>query len=354
MSRFLNITAADMQKFQQQPEYMTKPKLVQIYDINYTRFTPAKKIRYLFKEPSPSEYPLDLESNYEVPIELKHDTQTNLLHPLLHCYFGKDRNDRVHCKGDDGQRHENNPEMTDVYTRRGILEKIMEFCYGKYNFCVLVSRYKGKIFMVEKPKDEDKFDEQQHGHKHHRRITQLTSIDISPELCNRNDDNVFQIAIHEANLGKYNLHYVGRAQSIKITEECRNDLNQLNKVEFISTKQVWSNMRDKSLKLLKYWLQTYLSNVRELYIAYKDTNAMVRDPIECRKTCDIPKSCFWEPSVCITFLNEFLTKVEEVTSNTDSWDTVFEFHFGALNKQVVLITKSGNAFIPKEYIDYIQ
>ncbi|XP_005186409.2 decapping nuclease DXO homolog [Musca domestica] len=352
MSLLLQINDCQLVKLQQNPEYMTRPKLVKIYDINYTRFSPAKKFRYLFKEPS--QYPLDLNNVVGDPIEIKHSTQNNLLHPLLNTYFEDYIVLLEEDIDDDDNRNANKVEMTDVYSRRGILERIMGFYYEKNDFSALVSRCNGKLFVVELPQSEDAFERNQSGNNtHHRRFCQITSVDTMPELSDCNDDNIFQVAIHEANLGKYNLHYVARAPAIKVTEASKNDLKNLRDVEFVSTKQMWSSIRDKSTKFLKYWLQSYLSNVRELYIAYKDSKGMVSSPIECWKTCDIPKNYLWKPRVCTTFLNEFLNKVEEIMANINSLDIVFEFAFNTSTRSVTYFKKSGVGFIPKEYADRI-
>lgn len=177
MSLLLQINDCQLVKLQQNPEYMTRPKLVKIYDINYTRFSPAKKFRYLFKEPS--QYPLDLNNVVGDPIEIKHSTQNNLLHPLLNTYF-EDHNEKSLLEediDDDDNRNANKVEMTDVYSRRGILERIMGFYYEKNDFSALVSRCNGKLFVVELPQSEDAFERNQSGNNtHHRRFCQITSV----------------------------------------------------------------------------------------------------------------------------------------------------------------------------------
>lgn len=68
---------------------------------------------------------------------------------------------------------------------------------------------------------------------------------------------------------------------------------------------MWRSLKDNNLKLLKYWLLAYLSNINDLYLAYKEPNAMVREPIEHLKVCDIPKVSNWtyKTNVNIQFLN---------------------------------------------------
>lgn len=55
------------------------------------------------------------------------------------------------------------------------------------------------------------------------------------------------------------------------------------------TKQMWLHLKNHDLKYLNYWIQGYLANVEDLYVAYKDKNGVVREPIEHLKVSNIPK-----------------------------------------------------------------
>lgn len=69
----------------------------------------------------------------------------------------------------------------------------------------------------------------------------------------------------------------------------RTGLNELNKMQFVAAKQMWMHLKDNDMRLLKYWIEAYLSNVGALYLGYKDKKGMIREPIECLKLRDIPK-----------------------------------------------------------------
>lgn len=69
----------------------------------------------------------------------------------------------------------------------------------------------------------------------------------------------------------------------------RTGLNELNKMHFVAAKQMWMHLKDNDMRLLKYWIEAYLSNVGALYFGYKDKKGMIREPIECLKLRDIPK-----------------------------------------------------------------
>lgn len=60
-------------------------------------------------------------------------------------------------------------------------------------------------------------------------------------------------------------------------------------MQFVAAKQMWMHLKDNDMRLLKYWIEAYLSNVGALYLGYKDKKGMIREPIECLKLRDIPK-----------------------------------------------------------------
>ncbi|XP_013116405.2 uncharacterized protein LOC106093793 [Stomoxys calcitrans] len=354
------LTVKVFTRFENKRNYFERPRLVGIYNIDHIKFNPAHRIKNHFKEPEPSSYPLDLNASEDLFGFLKYETQTNLFHPLLHAVFSGTsmlalEEERAPTTPDDIER-------TNVYTRRGILERIMEFCYTKYSFTVCVSRCNGKLFMVQQAPKKNVYNDNQS--VHHMRLSQLVFGDPTGKTSNGKgsmiyDDNVFQVLVHKTSLGKFDIYYVGRTQGIipDKAEQKINDLETLNGQRFVAVKQMLSELRNDDLKLLKYWLQGYLSNIKEIYIAYKDSDGIVREPLEYQKLSDIPKKCSWKPNVCTSFLLEFLNRVENLMSDVDSLDTVYRFTFNAKYKTVyyqIHEGKSDYSFIPHEYGEFIQ
>lgn len=54
---------------------------------------------------------------------------------------------------------------------------------------------------------------------------------------------------------------------------------------------MWYTLKHKDNKYLKFWLQSYLANVRDIYIAYK-VDGFIIDPIEHKKVANLPKVNF--------------------------------------------------------------
>uniref|UniRef100_A0A1I8NKF8 Decapping nuclease n=1 Tax=Musca domestica TaxID=7370 RepID=A0A1I8NKF8_MUSDO len=341
----LSITSKSLKKLEKKPRYMEKPNIVNVYDINHAHFKEAQSLRYVFTEPLTNEYPLNLNGEYKPLIKYEPETQLGLLKPLLYNYFG-DRNKENISKGNE------NDKLINVFTRRGILEQIMEFPYRRNDINVLISRYNGQIFIIQQQLTEKMFNINQ-GNSHYTRLCELLLKDVSEDPTTWNDENIFQVAVYEATIEKFKLHYIGRAHAIKETEGTKNYLKDLCMGSMVSIKQMWINIKDKEEKYLKYWLQAYLSNVQQIYLAIKDTNAMVTSPIQCLHTCEIPKMCTsWKPNICTTFLNNFLEHVERVMSRVNSLDTVFQVRFDAKNKTVHYVRfegKTDKTFIAKEF-----
>lgn len=153
--KILDIKSCRRPQYEKNRKYFTRPRLIGVYDIDYDKFSPTKKIRYRFKEPDLSSYPLNLNLVYGGFRTLKHETQSNLFLPLLHLI-----SNGMESMSDDEDNYgkDVDVERTDVFTRRGILENIMEFYYSKKDFDVLVSRYNGKVYMVKQPPVKDEFE----------------------------------------------------------------------------------------------------------------------------------------------------------------------------------------------------
>lgn len=226
----LSITSKSLKKLEKKPRYMEKPNIVNVYDINHAHFKEAQSLRYVFTEPLTNEYPLNLNGEYKPLIKYEPETQLGLLKPLLYNYFG-DRNKENISKGNE------NDKLINVFTRRGILEQIMEFPYRRNDINVLISRYNGQIFIIQQQLTEKMFNINQ-GNSHYTRLCELllkgiricalkfifvkllfSSIkDVSEDPITWNDENIFQVAVYEATIEKFKLHYIGRAHAIKETE----------------------------------------------------------------------------------------------------------------------------------------
>ncbi|XP_075148330.1 uncharacterized protein LOC142222201 [Haematobia irritans] len=345
----------DLKWYEQRRNFFERPRLTGLYNVDYDKFYPSDTIKYHLKSKNQIVYPLDLNGTSE--FSLKYRTQKHFYHGLMHTIFGG-----TSMFAKEKEEHAGDIELTNVYSRHGVLENIMEFCYGKLYFNVLVSRCNGQLFIIKELEKEEEFDRSQVVF-HHMRLSELVFRDSQSAVEDGRkeyDDNRFQILTHKTSLGRYNLHYVGRTQGILANgQDCMkiNDLRTLNNQRFVAVKQMWAEMKGNEQRLLKYWLQGYLSNIKDLFIAYKDSDGIVREPMEHFRLCDIPKKCSWKPNVCTVFLLSFLNKVERLMQNVDSLDTVYKFSFNGKHKTVfykIYEGKSEYSFIPNEYADFIK
>ncbi|XP_065357945.1 decapping nuclease DXO homolog [Calliphora vicina] len=195
---------------------------------------------------------------------------------------------------------------------------------------------------------------------HHGRFHKLLftdSPDNPPNIDEPGDDNIKLVGIQRSNFGKYDIIYTGEIQGIDSNEEIKDfdDIDALNSCRFVYSKQMWSRLKHKDHRYLTYWLQSYLSNVEDVYIGYKIKDGIIVQPIERKAVADIPKNRFWQPSICTGFLNEFLQNVEKCMSSVNCLNTVFLFHYDQKNKRFsyeIFKGQTEKTFISEEYMKY--
>ena len=54
-------------------------------------------------------------------------------------------------------------------------------------------------------------------------------------------------------------------------------------------KQMWCTLKNDAVTYLKYWLQGYLTNVTDVYFAYKNSSGIINEPIVRKHLSDLPK-----------------------------------------------------------------
>ena len=84
------------------------------------------------------------------------------------------------------------------------------------------------------------------------------------------------------------------------------------------------------VKQRRWWIQSALVNVTKIALAWRTDEGDV-DKIECVKTDDIPgianeNGGTWKPTSILNFLEEYLTKVGELTSSRPGKVCRFTFH----------------------------
>uniref|UniRef100_A0A1A9WPR2 Decapping nuclease n=1 Tax=Glossina brevipalpis TaxID=37001 RepID=A0A1A9WPR2_9MUSC len=259
-----------------------------------------------------------------------------------------------------------NMDKTMIFARRGALVKIMMSplmpSKENYNWVLLVSRYNDNLYLCLDKEDEPvaKISVRRY---HHTRLNQLLFSDgqhLPPDTTKPTDDNVRYSVLHTSSMGKYNFIYSGEVQGIETDEDIQDlsDLSSLNACKYVMTKQIWQKL-PYDVKLAKYaswWLHAYLSKCESIYVATKDFKSMVQEPIKETKVRSIPKDYNFNPGFLMGFLHHFLEIVEDLMSNIDSLETVYEFGFNSFDKTINCKIHSGNnrskKFISADYIKY--
>ncbi|XP_046806390.1 decapping nuclease DXO homolog [Lucilia cuprina] len=339
------ITPQTLKQYEKMNVYFTIPRLVAYYEYNHGNITPAKRIMY-YRNPTARQYPIDLNADFETYVFRESCLRSKYIELSLKY--------EMKCNGEC-----RDVEKTKVITRRGTLVHIMEACYYKQHdmLSIRVSRYNGNIYMVR----NESLSELKHStNTHHGQLEKLLFSDSPDKPAETNkpcDENNFLLGVHRSNFGKYDIIYSGEIQGIISQEKIKDfdDLEALNNCRFVFTKQMWKYIKYEEKKYLNYWLQSYLANVKDIYIGYKNKNGIIEEPIKNITTRNLPKNCFWKPSVCLGFLYDFLQNVEKHMSTVNCLNTVYMFHYNSNEKifsYEIFKGKTDKTFITEEYMEY--
>ncbi|XP_037808824.1 decapping nuclease DXO homolog [Lucilia sericata] len=336
------ITPETLKKFEENCVYFKKPELVAYYDYLDGFIVKASSIKYL-KHPDTLSYPMDLNKGFHEYTMPKTVSLSRQIKPSLIYY------DSLSDDLDDTK----NMRKTKVITRRGTLVRLMETHYNNVitDLTIRVTRYNGNLYMIldQKELSDSELNPVHTHHKHLERFIFSDAPDIPPILYEPIDENFYQIGVHRSSFGKYDIIYSGEMQGIISNEEIEDfDARTLNDCRFVFTKQMWWSYKDQDTKYLRIWLQSYLANVQDLYIGYKNRHGIIEKPIEHNKAKDLPKDRFWKPVICTGFLHEFLENVEKCMSSVNCLNTVYEFHYDQEEKSFsyeIFNGKSDKSFI---------
>ncbi|XP_037816076.1 decapping nuclease DXO homolog [Lucilia sericata] len=341
------ITPQTLKQYEKMNVYFTIPRLVAYYEYNHGKITPAKRIMY-YRNPTPRQYPIDLNAGFETYIRRKSSIRSQYIELLLKY--------EMKCNGEC-----RDVEKTKVITRRGTLVHIMESYYNKQydKLSIRVSRYNGNIYMVREELD-DSLSELKPCNTHHIQLEKFLFTDSPDKPGKTNepcDENIVLVGVHRSNFGKYDIIYSGEIQGIISQEKIKDfdDLVALNDCRFVFTKQMWKTIKNKDNKYLKYWLQSYLANVKDIYVGYKNKNGIIEEPIENITARNLPKNCFWKPSICMGLLYDFLQNVEKRMSTVNCLNTVYMFHYNPEEKifsYEIFKGKTDKTFISEDYMKY--
>jgi len=132
-----------------------------------------------------------------------------------------------------------------------------------------------------------------------------------------------------------------------------------NYIELKTTRIMYNERQETNFarfKLKKFWGQSFLAGVPKVIVGMRDDSGIVKE-LKTYDTLNIPNIVrqygnFWEASVCLTFLNKFLSWLKE-TVRVDNADVVyivsFNEPFDVIN--VRLVEDGSERFLPKWFTD---
>ncbi|TMW41205.1 hypothetical protein DOY81_013715 [Sarcophaga bullata] len=239
---------------------------------------------------------------------------------------------------------------------------------------IRVSRYNNDLYMLFGNEDyysasmTDEKCQQQLGH-HYEFRNKVFSESLYYDPNKNEPDRSLPSGVHHSSFGEFEMIYPGFLYGIQAEEEFNDfdDLEALNACRWVIADVVTDNNNsnnnnydddddDNRLNYLDFWLNAYLSNVKDIYVAYINSNGIVNKPVVHKHISELPKNALWKPRICTGFLYKFLQEVNTLMSNdnVNSLNTVYEFSINADNTVTYKIFKNKPEKFggPPEYMEY--
>uniref|UniRef100_A0A0K8TXH2 Decapping nuclease n=3 Tax=Bactrocera latifrons TaxID=174628 RepID=A0A0K8TXH2_BACLA len=289
------------------------------------------------------------------------DLEENVLQP-----YGSE-NPETHqslkTEDDESSQPRQNSKRKLVLSSRGCLSNIMIIPYrleaSKYNDkTIFATRYCGVLHTSNYRYDHDN----SKNNTYHSKFQQTCfsdGPDRVPDTDQPVNENEFIRGIFQTTLKEFDLIYSGELSGIVSYEQIDDmqNLENINELQFISTKLLWNSGHSKiwkNPKCLNWWATLYLANISHLCVGLKDRDGFIRTPVQRKALKDLPKDQFWKPQICVRFLLTMLKLIEETMASVNCPYTVYEFVYDSFAKCIKLkkhIGKTEYSFLSEEYID---
>jgi len=153
--------------------------------------------------------------------------------------------------------------------------------------------------------------------------------DPGTEECSVNENEEF-CCMFRSRIGEFSLMYGAEMDAYKSGSlEQQNKLDPSKFVEFKTSRILSSERQERNFrkfKLLKWWSQSFLVAVEEIYCGWRDDDGIVSQ-VEKFNLAHIPKMAVdWRPNVCANFLLTFLNFLKS-NIRTDALDKVHTVSF---------------------------
>ncbi|XP_070580799.1 decapping and exoribonuclease protein-like [Ptychodera flava] len=283
----------------------------------------------------------------------------------------KEDEERVQKEEDEEkvQKEERNQKTynlnTDFVTWRGHLTKILCTPYeNRDGWLMAVSLYNGTYYMSEVETEEAKQQRESMTDKH-KEMTYwgvkfeqyVTSVDgeTSPDTEEAVNNIDGYCAVVRTRLNSHSLVFSGEVDCCESPKHrTQSGYIELKTSREMDTDRQYRNF--KRFKLLKWWAQSFLPGVPRIICGFRDDDGRVVR-LQNYDTLKIPDLCkadynSWNPAVCFTFCDKFLSFVKSVVKRDDP-RVVYLFEWNPTSAMVTFTVheEPEHCFLREWYLD---
>ncbi|KAM7363324.1 decapping and exoribonuclease protein Rai1-like isoform 4-T6 [Cochliomyia hominivorax] len=185
----------------------------------------------------------------------------------------------------------------------------------------------------------------------------LNTANVIPDIKKPWNEKIEFLGVFQSDLGKFDILYNGSIHAILSEEEFKefDNMDEFNKCRFVLVKQMWKTSPHKFKKLFKYLYMAYLTKVNDIFVAYKDANGVVREPLEHKLLSHFSHFELKQLWSSEAFLLDFLCRIEKLMSDINCLDTVYVISNNGHNFYYKIYEgKTNKSFIPQFYQDHVK
>lgn len=245
---------------------------------------------------------------------------------------------------------------------RGLLTKIMITPFEQEDWTIRATCLKGTIYMWSFEEERDFPNKEKFVHWGYKFENYMFSK--APDLKVNADDPananeefcvMFSSRVNDT-LVLYGAEVDGVKSDVVVEDEA---LNGVKLVE-VKTNRIITNLRGERtflLKTLKWFCQSYLVGIDDVYVGFRDDKGIVKEVVRCPVN-EMPNKALglWDRKSCLKFLDAFLKFVKTVIRNESNPYVTWLFKYDC-RRRIVTVSKIEHIaefyFLPQWYIEMI-
>lgn len=247
----------------------------------------------------------------------------------------------------------------DIVTWRGVLSKLMLTPYSNDSYCLSVWKHKDCLFLQNRchsgfPTNEihQKFCYSGYAFESYCNAT-------DPKFKTP-DTNSCYVNIYKTKFENKVLLYGAEVDCYKKTKDEDNDKKEFLELKVCNLLKSKKNIINfEKYKLLKIFIQSYLVNIKNIFIGFRNNNNFKLEKYQNIKTLNIPhlSSKYWNYKISLKFLDLILTfilnkfnNINDDDEDDDEDDNIYELKYdGKRNKIIFNKTKRQKKEIIKQH-----